>query len=108
MIAARLGSVGCRAIIRDPLPKRVGLPLEFAGFSLLVWKLRFHVTTNGHEQRPVRQYLRRPNCMERGPALGPLFLRREGAPAPCFCASSSWTDSLTGKKPNDSVGQIYA
>src|SRR5207237_4677330 len=49
MIAPRLGSVGCRAIIRDPLMKRIGLPLEFAGFSLLVWKLRFHVITNVHE-----------------------------------------------------------
>src|SRR5207247_2722376 len=42
MISARLGSVGRRAIIRDPLAKRVGLPFEFAGLTLLVWKLRFH------------------------------------------------------------------
>jgi hypothetical protein len=46
MIPIRRSGVGGRFVVGEPFAKSVGLPLEFAGLDLLVWKLRFHLTAN--------------------------------------------------------------
>jgi hypothetical protein len=53
MIPTRRGRVRRRSVIRDPITQRVFLAAEFARLGLLVWKLGFHLTTNGHQLKPM-------------------------------------------------------